>query len=210
MAKKVILGSVDLEHVSPNFAWYVVVTQFNYEEKYIENVMLATRDSDFEELIDSYYIPIKYSKTFDTLVDGSKKEKIHKVKGCYSNYVFIKCKMTKELWNLLRTTTGASLILTTGGIPQALSDSEINHVRYNQRPEGFRPEEAKKLLDSLNRFQPRNNISRNSSVSINVISAEEKNCFYNFFKDNTILFGDIYSDLTDEVKSFYNKEKSVS
>lgn len=134
--KKVILGSVDLTNVSPDFCWYSIVTRFNYEEMYINNIIQAVDGTDLQALIEDYYVPIKYIK------DTDEKKKIHKIKGCFSNYVFIKCKMTDRLWNLLRTTTGVAVVLSTGGIPVAISEEDINDIKEKQKIEGFESKEA--------------------------------------------------------------------
>ena len=78
--------------------------------------------------------------------DGSTKTKIHKVKGCYSNYVFVKCVMTASMWNCLRTTSGASVILSTGGFPTEIAQSEIDKIKEQQKPEGFTEEEINELI----------------------------------------------------------------
>lgn|SRR5574344_2000103 len=147
MFKKIVLGSVDLSTIPQKYCWYTVVTKFNYEEKYIENVQQAVLDTKLEKLISEYYIPIKYIKENVKLIDGSTKSKVHKIKGCFSNYVFIKCIMTKELWNMLRTTTGAAVILSTGGIPSYLSDSELKDIKNKQAMEGFSKQEMQELTD---------------------------------------------------------------
>ena len=148
MAKKITLGSVDLENISPDFCWYPIVTRFNYEEMYINNIIQAVDGTDLQELISDYYVPIKYIK------DSDEKKRVHKIKGCYSNYVFVKCKMTDRLWNLLRTTTGVAIVLSTGGIPVPISESEMNRMKEDQKIEGFESEEAeKKFLSTVkNKF----------------------------------------------------------
>ena len=125
MFKRIILGKVDLSGVPQEYKWYTVVTQFNYEEKYIENVQEAVVGTELEHLISEYYVPIKYTKEKIKLVDGATKNKIHKTKGALSNYVFIKCILTESLWNLLRGTTGIAVIPTVGGIPQWLSEEDV-------------------------------------------------------------------------------------
>jgi transcription antitermination factor NusG len=145
MFKKIMLGSVDLSVVPKEYVWYTVVTKFNYEEKYIDNVQQAIQDTNLEKLISEYYIPIKYTKEKIKLVDGTEKDKIHKVKGCFSNYVFVKCIMTEKLWNLLRTTTGASIIISTGGIPSYLYQNDIESMQRQQCIEGFTEQEEKEL-----------------------------------------------------------------
>lgn len=145
MFKKIILGKVDLSNVSHDYCWYTLVTQFNYEEKCIENIQEAVHNTDLEELIEDYYIPIKYTKETVTLADGTTKDKVHKVKGAFSNYIFIKCILTEKLWNLLRTTTGIAVIPTVGGVPTCVQDYEIQDMKDAQKPEGFTFEELKEL-----------------------------------------------------------------
>lgn len=153
MNKKIVLGSVDLTGISDDFHWYPVVTKFNYEERYINNIIETVKHTEYEELIKDYYAPIKYIKEKVKLVDGAEKDKIHKIKGCFSNYVFIKCKMTGTLWNLLRTTTGAAVVLSTGGIPVPLTEDEINNIKEKQKMEGFTEEEKQQFIDKLvNKF----------------------------------------------------------
>lgn len=141
LAKKIILGSVDLKHVPKDFAWYTIVTRFNYEEAYIQNVKESIMGTDLEQLVKEFYVPIKYIKEIVSRIDGTKRERIKKVKGSYSNYVFIKCKMTGNLWDRLRTTTGAAVILSMGGIPVPITDEEIETIRNAQCMEGFSTEE---------------------------------------------------------------------
>lgn len=147
MAKKIILGSVNLEHVSSNYEWYSIVTNYNMEEQYVENIMNAVSGTQFESQIAEYYIPIKYILTNpDKVATENAKPKIKKEKGCYASYVFIKCKMDEGLWTLLRTTTGASVIITIGGIPVSVSDEEINNIKINQVPTSFGVEKSVQLL----------------------------------------------------------------
>ena len=151
-----MLGSVDLSNVPKIFQWYPVVTKFNYEEKYIENVQETVCGTKLEPLISEYYIPIKYTKEKVKLIDGSEKEKLHKVKGIFSNYVFVKCILLEEVWNMLRSATGAAVVLSTGGIPVSLTDEEMDNIKQKQCAEGFSKEDLvefnKKHLDKYFRF----------------------------------------------------------
>ena len=42
---------------------------------------------------------------------------------------------------MLRTTTGAAVILTTGGIPTPIEQKQIDVIKEHQSPEGFTEEE---------------------------------------------------------------------
>ena len=151
MAQKAKLSSVNLSNVKRDYAWYAVVTLFNYEQAYINNVKQAVSGTALKKLIKEYYVPIKYIKETIKKEDGTTKEKIRKQKGCYSNYVFIKCVMTSQIWNLLRTTTGVAVILTTSGFPTEISEEEIKKIRFDQRSEGFSPSEIQEMIDENNR-----------------------------------------------------------
>lgn len=137
MAKKVILGKVDLTGVSEDYAWYTVITLFNNEEKYVENVQNAVRGSMYEHLIAEYLVPIHYSRVSTRARDGKVRTRTSKVKGCYSTYVFIKAMMTDGLWNFLRTIPGIAVVLSTGGQPVALAEEEVEHIRRDCAPTGF-------------------------------------------------------------------------
>ena len=145
MFKKNVLYKVDLSNVSSDYCWYALVTQFNYEEKCIENIQDAVHGTDLEDKIADYYIPIKYSKEVLTLADGTQKDKVHKVKGAFSNYIFVKCILTEKMWNTLRTITGVAVIPTVGGVPTSVSDEEIQNMKNTQKPEGFTEEELKEF-----------------------------------------------------------------
>lgn len=168
MAKKVVLGKVDLDGVTDDFAWYTVITLFNNEEKYIDNVQCAVRGTPFEELIAEYFVPIRYQRT-RTIVDGKVKVRTSKVKGCYSTYVFIKAKMTPDLWNLLRTIPGIAVVLTTGGQPVALSDEELERIRRDCTPVGFDPAELlEHELEQRERFVKLDSTSPRVVLDFNV------------------------------------------
>ena len=143
------LALIDLSQVKKEYVWYAVVTQFNHEESFVRNVVEGASGTFLQDYIKQCYIPIKYTKEKIVQKDGMLKDKIHKVKGCYSNYVFIKCIMTSEVWNFLRTRSGAAVILSTGGYPTEISPEEIKKIRKQQAPEGFDAKEAKEVLKKV-------------------------------------------------------------
>lgn len=144
-AKKVVL--MNLKNLANNYEWYTIVTTFNMEEQYVRNVKEAVMGTEFENLIAEYYVPIKYVFVKSKKEGG--KAKIRKEKSPYSNYVFIRCKMNDNLWGLLRTTTGAAVILTSGGAPIINSNEDINNIKKIQMPFGFERQEAIDLLKNL-------------------------------------------------------------
>ena len=144
------LALIDLSQVKQEFVWYAVVTQFNHEESFVRNVVEGASGTFLQDYIQQCYIPIKYTKEKVEQKDGTLKDKVHKVKGCYSNYVFVKCIMTSEVWNFLRTRSGAAVILSTGGYPTEISPEEIEKIYEQQAPEGFDTEGTKEILKKVN------------------------------------------------------------
>jgi hypothetical protein len=150
MFKKIVLGSVDLSDVSDDFKWYTLVTQFNYEEKVLENIKDGLIATNQQDLVCDCFVPIKYKKETNLLADGTTSDRIRKTKGAFSNYIFIKCKLTETLWNMFRTTTGVAVIPTVGGIPVSVTEDEINRIKEIQKAEGFSNEELKCLRKKEN------------------------------------------------------------
>lgn len=144
------LALIDLSQVKQEFVWYAVVTQFNHEESFVRNVVEGASGTFLQDYIQQCYIPIKYTKEKVKQKDGTWKDKVHKVKGCYSNYVFVKCIMTSDVWNFLRTRSGAAVILSTGGYPTEISPEEIEKISEQQAPEGFDADGAKEILKKVN------------------------------------------------------------
>ena len=135
--KKTVIVTIDLNNVPQSYQWYTVATIFNNEESYARNLFeKIDKDKEMQEQIKEVYVPIKYSK---------KDDKVHKVKGCYSGYVFVRCQMNARLWEILRTTTGAAVILTTGGVPTITPMEDIDEIKKVQYPEGFTRQEIRQL-----------------------------------------------------------------
>lgn len=180
MGKKVILGFVDLVDVPNDYRWYTVVTQYNYEEKYVENVIQAIMGTKLEKLISELYVPIKYIQE-ERVTAKRKTKKVRKVKGSYASYVFVKCILTETLWNLLRTTTGAAVILTTGGCPTAISQEQIDVIREHQAPEGFDSTELQALQEKLD---AKYKLFDESTVDIDTVVRESKEYELEYTKDD--------------------------
>jgi transcription antitermination factor NusG len=160
--KKPILGSVNLDYVGDNFEWYAIVTMFNYEEFYVDNLIQGINGTSLESLVDEFFVPITKTlvNSYQVYTQGQK-PKITKSKDAYSFYVFIRCKLTEELWCFLRETTGVAVIPTVGGIPRAVSEEEIYKTKCNTLPQGFLKDfpknkngsPLKELRDQYNKYE---------------------------------------------------------
>ena len=139
------LASVDLSKTSTEFAWYTVVTQFNHSQIYVKNVQDIIKSNFLKHEIKGFFIPPpKLSKVKRKQANGTEKIVIHKSRGDLADYVFVKCRLTEDVWDVLRTTSGCKIILTAGGIPTSISDDEIKKMKQAMKPKGFTKEELKK------------------------------------------------------------------
>lgn len=143
------LGSVDLRNVKRDYAWYTVATQFNYEEAYVRGLCAGAASMGLEKYIAECYLPIKHVKKATSAKDGTTKVKETKVKGSFSSYVFVRCILTSRVWNLLRITKGAAVVLTAGGIPVEVPPEGIDKIRSQQAPEGYSNDEIAARRDEL-------------------------------------------------------------
>lgn len=147
MNKKTLITKVDLRLIPKQFCWYTIVSAFNHEEVVVQNIKEKIIGTELEPLVHELYIPIKYTKDIAKGKDGKPIYRIHKRKGALSSYVFIKCVLIEEVWNMIRTTAGVSIILSTGGVPAHTSDDKIESLKKQQYMEGFTEEEERKMME---------------------------------------------------------------
>ena len=144
MSTRNLLANVDLTNVPRDYCWYSITTLFNSEESYIRNLKDVISGNGLDNYVKEYFVPIQYVKDTRT-------NKIRKNKGPYARYVFVKCIMTSRIWNILRTTKGVAVVLTTSGVPTCVSDEEINRIRNQYQPQGLTHEEYAPIREELRR-----------------------------------------------------------
>ena len=128
MGQKMMKIPIDFS-LCPDYAcYYTIVTMFNYEQKFVRDVRTSLENSGTEELIEDIYIPTtSYDKKYITSKDEEKVK--HVDEKLMPLYVFVKCKMTSELYSFLRNTTGCAAIMSVGNTLSTMNDSEINQLR---------------------------------------------------------------------------------
>ena len=132
MNKKTLITKVDLRLIPKQFCWYTIVSAFNHEEVVVQNIKEKIIGTELEPLVHELYIPIKYTKDIAKGKDGKPIYRIHKRKGALSRYVFIKCVLIEEVWNMIRTTAGVSIILSKDRITK---ETAIHGRVYERRRE---------------------------------------------------------------------------
>lgn len=141
MGQKMMKIPIDFSLCPDYSCYYTIVTMFNYEQKFIRDVRTSLENSGTEELIEDIYIPMtSYDEKYIT---SKGEEKIKHIDNkLMPLYVFVKCKMTSELYSFLRNTTGCAAIMSVGNTLSIMNDSEIDKIK--EKCNTISKQEAKK------------------------------------------------------------------
>ena len=109
--------------------WYVVNTYSGHEAKVKEKLEQRTVSMVFEDYI--FRIIVPEETVVETMKDGSKKEKKHKM---FPGYILVEMIMTDEAWYIVRNTPGVTGFIGSSGKgakPTALMPNEIDKILIN-------------------------------------------------------------------------------
>lgn len=90
--------------------WYVVNTYSGHEAKVKEKLEQRTVSMGFEDYI--FRIIVPEETVVETMKDGSKKEKKHKM---FPGYILVEMIMTDEAWYIVRNTPGVTGFIGSSG-----------------------------------------------------------------------------------------------
>lgn len=128
MGQKMPVVRIDLSHCPTNAAWYTVVTLYNYEKKYAEDLQKGLVNAGLEGKIIDVIVPFKETE-YEAVTKTGKRSKKIKVEKVMPLYVFVKAYMCEEVWDYMRNTTGAHTILAAGGTPSIMTDAEAIKIK---------------------------------------------------------------------------------
>lgn len=106
--------------------WYVVQTYSGHEDSVKEKLEARTASMGFEDSI--FRVVIPQETVYETMKDGSKKEKIKKT---MPGYVLVEMIMSDEGWYIVRNTPGVTGFLGSSGKgakPIPLNPQEIDKI----------------------------------------------------------------------------------
>lgn len=109
--------------------WYVVNTYSGHESKVKENLEMRAESMGFQDYI--FRIIIPEETVYETLKDGSKKEKKKKM---FPGYILVEMKMTDDAWYIVRNTPGVTGFIGSSGKgakPTPLLPQEIDKILAN-------------------------------------------------------------------------------
>lgn len=146
MGQKMPVPVINLGSCPKTPSWYTVVTKYNYEKKFANDVMQGLKNADLDKYILEVVVPIKETE-MTSITKNGKPRKTTKVEKIYPLYVFVKAIMNERVWNHLRLTNGASTVLATGGFPSIMEEKDINVIKelcgLNEKEKKAKKEAAK-------------------------------------------------------------------
>lgn len=124
MAIQQPLATVNFANINKDFAWYIVVTRFNYEAKFTAELLEYLKNNpELLDYFDDIFIPekkciVEYKNVKNKLARRTITDKT------MSLYVFIKVKMNEHIYGIIRNIIGCATILAVGDALVTVSDEE--------------------------------------------------------------------------------------
>ena len=109
--------------------WYVVNTYSGHEAKVKEKLEMRAETMGFSDYI--FRIIVPEETTIETMKDGSKKEKKHKM---FPGYILVEMVMSDEAWYVVRNTPGVTGFIGSSGKgakPTPLQPYEVDKILGN-------------------------------------------------------------------------------
>ena len=109
--------------------WYVVTTYSGHEDKVKEKLEARAASMGFQDNI--YRVIIPTETYYETLKDGTKKEKHRKM---FPGYVLVEMVMSDEAWYIVRNTPGVTGFIGSSGKgakPTPLQPYEVDKILGN-------------------------------------------------------------------------------
>ncbi len=117
---------IKMNNLSEELAWYTIVTKFNYEQKFSEDLKKKIEVNGITN-IKEVFVPT-YEEHYTKKTKKGEKPAVRTL-NLYPGYVFVKCYMTADIWSFIRKTSGCATILAAGDTPCVMHDMEIEGMK---------------------------------------------------------------------------------
>lgn len=131
MAIQQPLAIVNFANINKDFAWYIVVTRFNYEAKFTAELLEYLKNNpELLDYFDDIFIPekkciVEYKNVKNKIARRTITDKT------MSLYVFVKVKMNEHIYGIIRNIIGCATILAVGDALVTVSDEEALQHRQD-------------------------------------------------------------------------------
>jgi transcriptional antiterminator NusG len=100
-------------------SWYVVHTQSGYENKVKNNLLSRISSMNMEDSIFEVAIPM------EDVVEFKNGKKVVVSKKVYPGYLYVRCFLEDQSWDVIRNTPGVTGFVGSGGTPVPLSRKDV-------------------------------------------------------------------------------------
>lgn len=121
MGKKHTQFRVNVEGLGDTERWYALTTSWNYESFVIERIIDMNKNLGMI-ILDTF------TPTVERLEQRGKKTKLVKEK-LMPNYVFIKTKLTVDVYKLIMNISGVVGFMCMGGVPAIITEKDIDNIK---------------------------------------------------------------------------------
>lgn len=128
MGKKYTNCRVNLDGLGEESKWYTLTTITNYEAKIEKDIKNIIERNNTNGLIEDVFAPLFIDKVI-TVTKTGKNKVTNKTIKVIPNYIFVKAKMTIEVWQILNNISGVQMVLCSTGIPVPTNENEINRIK---------------------------------------------------------------------------------
>jgi transcriptional antiterminator NusG len=115
----------------PPMQWFIVNTFSGYENTVKKSLEDRIAANELEECFEEILVPS------EQVLEQRGKRKVKQTRKFFPGYLFVRMKLTKEAWHLVKNTPKVSGFLSSGKTPKPVSQSEIDRMlgRTESKPE---------------------------------------------------------------------------
>ena len=115
----------------PQLQWFIVNTFSGYENTVKKSLEDRIKANSLDECFDEILVPS------EQVVEQRGKRKIKQTRKFFPGYLFVRMRLTKEAWHLVKNTPKVSGFLSSGKTPRPVSQAEMDRMlgRTEPKPE---------------------------------------------------------------------------
>lgn len=199
MGKAMPKTMIDISKAPSDFAWYTVVTKYNYEKKFKNDLLSGLDNVGLTGEVKEVVVPFREYEEEKKYKNG-KTKMVTKIEKIMPLYVFVKCKMTGKMWDYIRKTPGCSAVLATGDTLVTTQEHEIKRIK--EMCELVDDEETKKKVKKMKANKILQKYAINEYVEI-------KNGIFKGYKGKIIQVEEYKEKITIQLDNGFDAEVDV-
>ncbi len=114
-------------------SWYAVHTYSSFENKVKTSIEKLVALEGYTEQFDRVVIPL------EPVIEIKNGKKVQSMRNLMPGYLLVRMKPSEALFDLIRNIKGVSGFLGSGTKPQALKDSEVEHILHQMESKADKP-----------------------------------------------------------------------